>query len=71
MSKICRCGNAIHPVRIKYNYNTCVSCSNTESYGCVPITNHKTGNSIQIMSKSQAEVIRKSSMRKGYGTCLR
>ncbi len=71
MASICKCGNAIHPVRIKLNYKTCVQCSTTEAYGCAPIINHKTGNSIQIMSKSQAEAIRKASRRKGYGTCLR
>jgi hypothetical protein len=71
MASICRCGNAIHPVRIKLNYSTCVKCSTTEAYGCAPIINHKTGNSIQIMSQSQAAAIRKASRRKGYGTCLR
>jgi len=43
----CKCGNELHPVRIKYGYNTCVSCSNVERYGCAPVINHKTGNSIQ------------------------
>jgi len=69
--KKCKCGNAIHPVRVKLNYNTCVSCSTVEAYGCAPITNHKTGNSIQIMSQSQSALIRKASMRRGYGTCLK
>jgi hypothetical protein len=67
----CKCGNEVHPVRVKYGYNTCVTCSNIERYGCAPITNHKTGNTIQIMSQSQAKAIAKSSRRKGYGTCLR
>jgi hypothetical protein len=71
MSKQCRCGSSIHPIRIKLNYSTCVKCSNIEAYGCAPITNHKTGNTIQIMSQSQAKAIRKASARKGYGTCLR
>ena len=67
----CKCGNEVHPVRVKYGYNTCFTCSNIERYGCAPITNHKTGNTIQIMSQSQAAAIAKSSRRKGYGTCLR
>ena len=72
MAKLCKCGvRELHPVRIKYGYNTCVSCSETEAYGCVAITNHKTGNNIQIMSQRQAAIINKSARRKGYGTCLR
>lgn len=67
----CKCGNEVHPVRVKYGYNSCVTCSNIERYGCAPITNHKTGNTIQIMSQAQAKAIAKSSRRKGYGTCLR
>ena len=71
-TKLCKCGvRHLHPVRIQYGYDTCVSCSDTEAYGCVAITNHKTGNNIQIMSQSQAAVINKSARRKGYGTCLR
>ena len=71
-TKLCKCGvQELHPVRIKYGYDTCVSCSTAEKYGCVDIINHKTGNNIQIMSQSQAAVINKSARRKGYGTCLR
>ncbi len=69
--KICRCGNAIHPVRIKYSYSTCVDCSRTEKYGAVQIVNHKTGNEVQFLPKSLADEINKSAKRKGYGTCLR
>jgi len=71
MSSICTCGNKIHPVRIKYNYRTCVDCSNTEAYGAVQIVNHKTGNEVQFLPKSQADAINKMAKRKGYGTCLR
>jgi hypothetical protein len=67
----CKCGTTVHPVRVKFGYSNCVTCSTTERYGCAPITNHKTGNTIQIMSQSQATAIAKSSRRKGYGTCLR
>jgi len=71
MSSICKCGDAIHPVRIKLNYPTCVKCSTTEPYGAVQIVNHKTGNEYQFLPKSQADAINKMGERKGYGTCLR
>jgi len=71
MKKICKCGNEIHPVRIKYGYNNCVACSTIEKYGCAPVINHKTGNSIQVLSRADAERIAKLTRRKGYGTMLR
>ena len=70
--KLCKCGTQeLQPVRIKYGYDTCVSCSNVERYGCAPIINHKTGNSIQILSREDAIAIAKLTRRKGYGTMLR
>jgi len=66
----CKCNNIIPEQRVKLGYKVCVSCSTTERYGCVPITYHKTGNSIQIMSSSDAAKIAKLSRRKGYGTML-
>ena len=71
MNKICKCGNDIHPVRIKYGYNNCVACSTVERYGCAPVINHKTGNSIQIMSRQDAIHIAKLTRRRGYGTMLK
>ena len=69
---ICKCGTQeVHPVRIKYGYNTCVSCSTAEKYGCVDIINHKTGNNIQILSRQDADTIAKLTRRRGYGTYLR
>ena len=67
----CKCGAPVHPVRQKYGYNTCVSCSGIERVACAPLTNHKTGNTIQIVSQSTADAIAKSSRRRGYGTCLK
>jgi hypothetical protein len=32
----CKCGKNIHPVRVKFGYNNCVTCSTTERYGCAP-----------------------------------
>jgi len=66
----CKCKNIIPSVRVSLGYNTCVNCSTTEAYGCVPLINHKTGNSIQILSKSDAAKIAKMTQRRGYGTML-
>ena len=71
MAKYCKCGATIHPVRQKYGYKTCVKCSNVERVASPPITNHKTGNTIQIVSQELSAAIYKASRRKGYGTCLR
>ena len=67
----CKCGEPVHPVRQKYVYKTCVSCSNVQSVASAPITNHKTGNTIQIVSQELSAAIHKAGRRKGYGTCLR
>ena len=67
----CKCGAPVHPVRQKYGYKTCVSCSNTELFASAPISNHKTGNTIQIVSQAQSAVLIKAGSRKGYGTCLK
>ncbi len=56
--------------RENLGYNTCVECSTVEKYGCAPLINHKTGNSIQIMSQSDADKIAKMTRRRGYGTML-
>ena len=71
MSKYCRCGEVVHPIRVKYNYRTCVSCSSVARVASAPITNHKTGNTIQIVSQEVADALYKAGSRKGYGTCLR
>ena len=52
-------------------YKVCVGCSKTEKYGCSAITYHKTGNSIQIMSSSDAARIARITQRRGYGTMLK
>jgi len=67
----CKCKNIIPPQRLALGYTSCVECSTVEAYGCVNITYHKTGNTIQIMSQSQAKRVRKLGARRGYGTCLR
>ena len=66
----CKCKNIIPPGRVNLGFSVCVSCSTVESYGCAPLINHKTGNSIQIMSSSDAAKIAKMTQRRGYGTML-
>ena len=69
---ICKsCKTIIPQGRVDLGYKTCIKCSSVERYGCVPVTNHKTGNSIHVLPQSQAAVINKAFRRKGYGTCLR
>ncbi len=70
MNMNCKCGSIIPNVRVNLGYKTCVNCSTVEQYGCAPLINHKTGNSIQIMSQSDAAKIAKMTQRRGYGTML-
>ena len=70
MNMNCKCGSIIPDVRVNLGYKTCVNCSTVEQYGCAPLINHKTGNSIQIMSQSDAAKIAKMTQRRGYGTML-
>ena len=69
MSKSSKCGcKATIPAgRIALGYYTCVDCSTTQPYGCVAISNHKTGNTIQVLPKEVADNINRLSARKGYG----
>ena len=67
----CKCNTLIPEGRLKLGYKVCVNCSTVERYGCAPLINHKTGISIQIMSRSDAARIAKMTRRKGYGTMLR
>jgi hypothetical protein len=66
----CKCNNIIPSGRVKLGFSVCVQCSSVEAYGCAPLINHKTGNSIQIMSSSDAARIAKLTRRRGYGTML-
>ena len=68
---ICKCKNIIPQPRVDLGYKVSVNCSTTERYGCAPLINHKTGNSIQIMSSSDAAIIAKLTRRRGYGTMLK
>ena len=66
MSK-CKCGNMIPEGRLNLGYSTCVNCSSVEAYGCVAISNHKTGNTIQVLPSKIADNINRLASRKGYG----
>lgn len=66
----CNCNNTIPEGRVRLGFKVCVDCSTVERYGCAPLINHKTGNSIQIMSRAEADRIAKISRRRGYGTML-
>ena len=68
---ICKCKNIIPEGRLKLGYSVCVECSTVDRYGCAPITFHKTGNSIQMMSSKDAEAFAKLTKRRGYGTMLK
>ena len=64
MNKFCRCGSVLHPVRIELGYNKCVQCSDIQQVSYVPIIEHKTGNSIQIVSQELRALVHKSWRRK-------
>jgi hypothetical protein len=67
----CKCNSIIPEGRLRLGFKVCVNCSTVERYGCAPLINHKTGNSIQIMSRSDADRIAKLTRRRGYGTMLK
>jgi hypothetical protein len=53
----------------KFGYKHCVNCSTVERVGGIPITNHKTGNTIQIVSMELANKVNRLAQRQGYGVC--
>ena len=60
----CKCGTTVHPVRINLGYKTCVQCSTTKTYSYVPIIEHKTGNTIQIVSQEVSASVHRAWRRK-------
>jgi len=52
----CKCNNIIPEGRLALGYKVCVNCSTVERYACAPIINHKTGNTIQVMSRSEQQL---------------
>lgn len=60
----CKCGNEVHPVRLELGYKTCVEHSTTQTYSYVPIIEHKTGNTIQIVSQEVSASVHRAWRRK-------
>ncbi len=56
----CKCGDEVHPIRIGYGYKTCTPRSTVQDYSYVPIIEHKTGNTIQIVSQELSALVHKS-----------
>jgi hypothetical protein len=65
--QFCKCGNDIPKVRISLGYKTCVKCSTVDSYGCIDIVYHKTGNTVQVVDKSVSAEYNKKASRAGFG----
>ena len=63
-----KCTHNIPKQRLALGYTTCVECSTEEKLGCIDTINHKTGNSIQVMSREDAYQASKLLKRAGYST---
>ena len=63
-----KCTHKIPKQRLALGYTTCVECSTEEKLGCIDTINHKTGNSIQVMSREDADKASKLLQRAGYST---
>jgi len=60
----CKPNTKIPEARLALGYKTCVDCSTTEQYSYIPIINHKTGNTIQVVSQSLSAAVHRSWRRK-------
>ena len=67
MAQCIKCLGPMPEGRLDIGYKVCVNCSTTQAYSCIAITNHKTGNNIQIGDQATAAAFRKATQRKGYG----
>ena len=63
-----KCAHNIPKQRLALGYTTCVECSTEEKLGCIDTINHKTGNTIQVMSHRDADQASKLTKRAGFGT---
>jgi hypothetical protein len=63
-----KCTHNIPKQRLALGYTTCIKCSTEEKLGCIDTINHKTGNTIQVMSRSDADQASKLTKRAGFGT---
>jgi hypothetical protein len=65
-----KCSRQMPKLRLtKYGYHHCINCSSVERVGGVAISNHKTGNTIQVVPMEVAKNINRLAQRSGYGVC--
>ena len=62
-----KCNHNIPQARLDLGYKVCVDCSTEEKLGCIDTIHHKTGNTIQVMSREDAEKANKLTKRAGFG----
>ena len=62
-----KCNHNIPQARLDLGYKVCIDCSTVEKLGCIDTINHKTGNTIQVMSREDAEKANKLTKRAGFG----
>jgi len=62
-----KCNHNIPQKRLDLGYKVCVNCSTEEKLGCIDTINHKTGNTIQVMSREDADKASKLTKRSGFG----
>jgi len=62
-----KCNHHIPQARLDLGYTECVNCSTVQKLGCIDTINHKTGNSIQVMSREDADQASKLTKRAGFG----
>jgi len=68
MTSCIKCGGEMPLLRVvKYGYKNCVNCSSVKKVGGVQISNHKTGNEIQVLPMEVADNINRLAARSGYG----
>ncbi len=62
------CGNDYPAARAALGYKVCVSCSKEERWSAVPVTYHKTGNTIEVVKDpDEAATITAMMSRSGFG----
>ena len=62
-----KCNHNIPQARLDLGYKVCVECSTEEKLGCIDTINHKTGNTVQVMPREDADKASKLTKRAGFG----
>ena len=62
-----KCNHNIPQARLDLGYKVCIDCSTVEKLGCIDTIHHKTGNTIQVMSREDADKANKLTRRAGFG----